>query len=260
MIWPPASGDKERDEATREDCLGLAELLSDHAPVSLICSSQDSALVALRTPSNVAAMAAEYDASPLRRQAPLWLVDGDGRLVAALARTPLGRRMAEQAGVPVVEPPAALPIWIETDGEGTALVVADLPDMAAAENALRHWLGLEQVVWLAPPGVCYLGTGLVALPPHPANYLILEAASDARGRKLTLLELPEPRKGAGCYADCLAAGAAVVVPDFEDGRGSEAFSKVSAALPDRRVSAFPAGLLAFSEGGLGSLVAVQPRG
>lgn len=259
LAWPAATGQGERDDAAREDCLGLAELLSDHAPVSLICSGPEAALLALRTPPNVAAFAAEHEGGPLRPQAPQWLVDADGRLAAALTTTELGREMAARAGVPVLEPPLGLPEQIESDGEGTALVVCPAVDLCGAERVLREWLGLEQVVWLEPPGARFLAPGLVTLSPHPANHQVLEAVTDARGRRLTLVELPNPKRGNGCYADCVVAGETVVVPDFEDGRGTESFNQIGAKLPGRRVSAFPASWLAPENCGLGALVAVQPR-
>lgn len=265
MAWPPDMGECDADEARREDCLGLAELLSDHAPVSLICSGRDVAEIALRTPPNVAALVADHDGTALRRQAPLWLVDENDRLAAAIAFTPLGRQMAEMAGVPVLEAPPGLPAILETDGEGTALVSAQLDDVAASECLLRDWLGLERLVWLgtpnpeaASPGARFLTPGLVTLAPHPANYQLLEATVDARGRRMTLVELPGAKKNNGCYADCLVAGTAVVVPDFEDGRGTEAFALISAAMPDSRVDAFPATWLAPQGAGLGSVVVVQP--
>lgn len=254
LAWPVASGDKDRDDAARDDCLGLAELLSDYAPVSLICPSREVAVVALRTPPNVAAFAAEHDGSPLAGHAPLWLVDGDGRLAAAVAATPLGRELAERAGVPVLAPPAGLP-RLSCDGEGTVLAWPRTPE---AERLVAEWLGVEVVVWLEPPGALLLAPGLVVLPPHPANHQALEAVTDAKGRRLTLVELANPKKGGGCYADCVLAGNAVVVPDFEDGRGTENFNHISAAMPGRKVSAFPASWLAPADRGLGSAVVVQP--
>ena len=263
LAWPQATGDRERDEAAREDCLGLAEMLSDFAPVSLICASCDAAEVALRTPPNVAALAAEHDGSALRGQAPLWLVDGQGALAAAIAFTPLARQLAEKAGVPVLDPPPGLPHSLESDGEGTVLAAVPAALRAGAEAALRDWLGVECPVWLDPgaptaPAARFLAPGLVVLPPHPANHQTLEAVTDARGRRLMLVEVPATKRGEGCYADCLVAGEAVVVPDFEDGRGTEAFARVSTAALGRRVSAFPAGWLAPAQAGLGSVAVVQP--
>lgn len=265
LAWPAVGGERDQDEAIREDCLGLAELLSDFAPVSLVCSSRDSAEVALRTPPNVAAWAAQHDGSPLGRHMPLWLVDADGRPVAAVPFTPLGRQLAEKSGLIVLEPPPGLPEGLDCDGEGTVLATVPPERKAEAEQVLCQWLGVECPVLLEPladgalsPAARFLAPGQVVLPPHPANYQRLEAVLDARGRRLSLLELPNSKRGDGCYADCLVAGEAVVVPDFEDGRGTEAFARVSAAVLGRRVAAFPAGWLVRGRAGLGTVVAVQP--
>lgn len=266
--WPAAAGAGQQAEAAREaareDCLGLAELLSDYAPVSLICSYCDAAEVSLRTPPNVAAMGAEWNASAIGAYAPLWLVDNSGALVAAVTNSRFGADLAERAGVVAVAPPPELPRYMEVDGEGTVLAPISSDRREAALDALIHWLGVECPVLLEEggerpwPGVRFLAPGLVALPPHPANYQRLDMVVDARGRRLTLVELPHSKQGDGCYADCLVAGDAVVVPDFEDGRGTEVFTRVAAALPGRRVSAFPAGWLAPGQSGLGAVVAVQP--
>lgn len=266
LAWPTASGDRAQDEASREDCLGLAELLSDFAPVSLVCSSRDSAEVALRTPPNVAAMAADHDGSPLGCHMPLWLVDGTGRPAAAVPFTPLGRELAARSGLIVLEPPAGLPQCLDSDGEGTVLATAPPGQQAAVGDILCQWLGAECPIVLEPlgqgalsPAARFLAPGLVVLPPHPANHQSLEAVTDARGRRLSLLELPNSKRGDGCYADCLVAGDAVVVPDFEDGRGTETFNRVTAAALGRRILAFPAGWLVRGRAGLGTAVAVQPE-
>lgn len=265
--WPVATGDSQHDEAAREDCLGLAELLSDYAPVSLICSCRDVAELALRTPPNVAALAGDLPVAALGAHTPLWLVDGQGRPAAAVAFSPLGRDLAERAGTMVLEPPPGLPWGLDCDGEGCAVLTAPAEQHAAAVDAAIHWLGIQCPIALEPqegavlaPAARFLAPGQVVLPPHPANYRRLEAVVDAHGRRLTLLELPNSKRGDGCYADCLVAGDTVVVPDFEDGRGTEAFSRVAALAVGRRVSAFPAGWLAPPGSGLGTVVAVQPAG
>lgn len=265
LAWPAAMGDRAADEAARDDCLGLAELLSDYAPVSLLCACRDSAELALRTPPNVAAYAAEHDGTPLGRHAPLWLVDGANRPVAAVAFTRLGRELAQRAGLPVLEPPPGLPSILDCDGEGSVIATVEPADKVAAAETLCQWLGVECPILLEPlahgalsPAARFLAPGQVVLPPHPANHQHLEAVVDARGRRLSLLELPDSKQGDGCYADCLVAGEAVVVPDFEDGRGTEAFTRVSAVSPGRRISAYPAGWLVRGKAGLGTVVAVQP--
>lgn len=258
MGWP----DFRDDEMAREDCLGLAELLADFAPVSLICSSRDAAALALRTSPNVAALATAHGGWLMRAQAPLWLVDGDGRLAAGVAFSALGRELVEKAGVPALEPPVGLPPGIEGDGEGTVLAVVPPDRRALAETVLRDWLGVERTIWLeggeAAHAVHFLAPALVVLSPQPDLHRTLDAARDARGRRLQLVEMPDAKRGTGRYADCLVAGDAVVVPDFEDGRGGEALSRINAATWGRRVSAFPAAWLAPARSGLGTVVAMQP--
>jgi agmatine deiminase len=276
MVWPQVSGDKDHDEAAREDCLGLAELLSDHAPVSIICPSRDVAECALRSPSGVGVLAADHDGSALRFHAPLWLLDGDNRLVAAVVTSPLSRVMAETAGVLVLDAPPGLPAVLEMDGEGTALVKAcSVAETGPLALMLEQWLGLERLVWLSVPetgaslGARFLAPGVVCVTmerderhPHFAqravNRDILSEVIDARGRRLDLVELPSAKRKDGCYADCLVAGDRVVVPEFEDGRGNDAFAQVADALPYRKVEAFPSSWIAPMGAGLGSAVAVQP--
>lgn len=279
LVWPAATGDRDRDEAAREDCLGLAEFLSDHAPVTVVCPSGTVAECALRTPPGVAALAAEHDGSALGSHAPLWLTDADGRLAAAVVHSPLSRQMAELAGLPVLERPPGLPAALESDGEGTVLAPACPPEQVGeVEAVLRDWLGAENVIWLNPlqpggpsVGARFLAPGVVGVsierdPRHPgfaacaANRDTLALATDAAGRRLVLVELPAAKRRNGCYADCLVAGNQVVVPEFEDGRGTEAFAQVAAALPGRHVAAFPATWIAPLGAGLGAAVVVEPAG
>jgi agmatine deiminase len=276
MVWPQSGSDRDHDEAAREDCLGLAELLSDHAPVSIICPPHDVAECALRSPTGVGVLALEHDGSPIRTHAPLWLLDGQGRLAAAVVGSPLSRVMAETAGVPMLEAPPGLPAMLEMDGEGTALVLArPVEETAPLSLLLEQWLGVERLVWLTAPqpgtplGVRFLAPGIVGMTmewderhPHFAqcavNRDILTDAIDARGRRFALVELPSAKRKDGCYADCLVAGERVVVPEFEDGRGQDAFAQVAAALPHRKVAAFPSSWIAPAGAGLGAAVAVQP--
>jgi len=276
MAWPRATGDKDHDEAAREDVLGLAELLSEYAPVTLICPYRDVAECALRSPPGVASLGAVYDGAGLRDSAPLWLVDGGGKLAAAVVHCPLSRIMAESAGAAMVEAPAGLPLMLESDGEGTCLLPAMAgQDQAAAARLLELWLGLEKLVWLTPPpagpalGVRFLASGLVGVTVEAderhANFAqravnrdILADTVDARGRLLRVVELPSAKRREGSYADCLLAGERVVVPEFEDGRGGEAFATISSTLPHCKVAAFPSSWIAPHGAGLGAAVAVQP--
>lgn len=266
LSWPKPTGDRAVDDEAQEDCLGLATLLSDLAPVSIVCPHAAVTEVALRTPPNVAAFGTEIPCGPLRLQAPLWLVDDHDRLTAAVASTPLGREMAEKAGVPILNAPQALPPVVESDGEGTALVPAGFDQALAAEQLLHDWLGFTRTIWLGcpdpagvVPGARFLAPSLLVLSPQPATHQVLDSASDAKGRRFTLVELPDPKKAVGNYGDCLITGDTVVVPDFEDGLGVDAADRVDAALNgQRKVGVFPATWLVSQGCGLGGLVVAQP--
>ena len=281
LAWPPTTGARDRDAAARDDSVALAHLLSAHAPVTVVAFSADVVQCSLQMPPGVMTLAVDPGAALLSSQ-PVWLADGAGNLLAGIASDSMtGRDLAQAAGVGVVDlPPGWQGDLIETDGEGTALVLARLADgldggRDEAERLLKDKLGIVQVVWLEDPGsgrvpARYLAPGVVAVPGgHDANhpaYAALSAnrdrlrlTSDRVGRTLTVLDLPCPSRQKGCYSDCMVAGDLVVVPEFEESRDAQAFARVVAALPDARVIAFPATHLAAPGNGLGRTVLAQPK-
>lgn len=280
LAWPQTTGARDRDAAARDDSVALAQLLSAHAPVTVVAASADVVQCSLHMPAGVMTLPA--DSGILLSAQPVWLSDGVGNVLAGIAADSRGgRQLAQAAGVDVVDLPEG---WqgdlIESDGEGTALVLSRLADGLAggrdeAERLLREKLGILQVIWLTDPGsgrvpARYLAPGVVAVPgghdaSHPA-YAVLSAnrdrlrlTSDRVGRTLTVLDLPCPSRQTGCYSDCMVAGDLVVVPEFEEGRDAQAFAKVVAALPDSHVIAFPATHLAGPGSGLGRTVVAQPK-
>lgn len=280
LAWPAASGERERDELARQDCLGLAEMLSDHAAVSLFAHPEDVAECALCTPPGISAMAARHDGRPVGRLAPLWLVDDAGVLAAAVAGSdPLARLMAEAAGVSPLAAPTGLDLGLlDWDGEGTALAstvfARDLAGgRAEAEQVLAEW-GIDRVVWLEPTAETgrlparFLGPAVIAVPfarddrtpSHAAlaaNRERLAAARDAAGRSLAVIDLPIPKRRGGCYADSVVAGDLVVVPAFEESTDDDAFARLVEALPEAKLVSYPATFLLPVGGcGLGAAVAV----
>lgn len=268
----------------RQDCQGLAELLSEYAAVSMLAHPEDVAECSLCTPAGVSAVAVRHDGRPVGRFAPRWLVDGDGVLVGAVASDPMARVIAETAGVMLLEPPAGFDFGLlDCDGEGTALVDDALArnlagGRAEAEQVLAEWLGISQVLWLETVveetrvPARFFGPALVAValarderaPDHAAlaaNRERLAATPDAAGRPITVIELPCPKRHGGCYADSVVAGGLVVVPAFEDRADDEAFARLVAALPGASLVSYPATFLVpMAGGGLGSVVAVAPAG
>lgn len=281
LAWPRASAGRGRDDARREDCLGLTTLLAGHAPVTVLANYEDVVAASLSTPQGVGVMGAVHDGSPLSLGGPLFLVDEEGFLAGKLAgHTAAAAVVGDCLDVPAHAVPGGLPPWaLDTDGEGTALVAERASascnlEPAEAERLLAESLGIEKVIWVRLPqgmgsvraAARFLKPGLVAVsvdrggpaaPDLEVTRAGLAAARDAAGRPLKTLELPLAKKG-GSYTDALLAGSLVVVPEFEDRRDQEAFDLLVGALPDRKVVAAPAVWLAPPSGGLGSIVLVQP--
>ncbi|MFJ9763328.1 agmatine deiminase family protein [Streptomyces erythrochromogenes] len=167
---------------------------------------------------------------------------------------------------------------LETDGEGTLLAtVSSLvnpnrnPGMSQdrVEEAVKAALGIDKVVWVpglagqditdchidclarftAPGRVILDRPGVGADRKWVAVYeetkRILESATDARGRRLAVTELPGPDRarirGKGpdflsSYTNYYTANDAVIAPQFGDGPADGlAYDILRAAYPDRQV-------------------------
>ncbi len=215
----------------------------------------------------------------------------------------VARRVLEAFGVPrVVAPVVAEGGSLETDGEGTLLVtesslVNDNRNPGRTrdeiERVLADLLGVSKVIWLE--GVrgeditdCHVdalarfaapGTVLLSSPPPGAKPDVwtrvyeraratLEAATDAHGRSLEIVELPEPdpaalgRRGEdflGCYANYYVANGAVIVPRFGDRRADERAASLLAGLhPGHAVRTVEIHDLAEGGGGIHCATQQQP--
>ncbi|GGP68219.1 agmatine deiminase family protein [Streptomyces abikoensis] len=213
----------------------------------------------------------------------------------------VARRLLEWAGVPRIEAPlVAEGGSLETDGDGTLLVtesslVNDNRNPGRSrddiERTLTGLLGVRKVIWL--PGVrgeditdCHVdalarfagpATVLLSRPPvdTPAVWTrvyeearaALESATDAHGRTLEIIELPEPEPAAlgrrgpdflGSYVNYYVANGAVVVPRFGDrGADEEAASIIGSLHPGLEVRTVD--ISALAEGGGGIHCATQQR-
>lgn len=182
---------------------------------------------------------------------------------------------------------------IHVDGEGTCLTTEECllnanrnPALSRTqiEGHLRDFLGIEAVLWLGH-GVyldetdghidnlcCFLRPGVVALtwtddvndPQYAISqdaYRRLAQADDARGRRLEIIKLPQPRtpltltateaggiepragtqprragtRLAASYVNFLIANDIVVVPAFDDPNDARARDILAEQFPDRRV-------------------------
>jgi agmatine deiminase len=277
LSWPAGVGSADSDDDLHEELLDLASLLSEFGPVTMLANPEDVADASLRTPAGVNALSVAHNSPSLRSAAPIFLTGDDGSLAAGIdCGAPEARAVLDYLDVPRVDAPVGLCAGaLESDGEGTVLAAADLPgrmglDNAAVERMMAEWLGVERVVWLSSPGgdiglvARFLAPGLLAAVGESTFLSGLAACRDAKGRPIEVVGMPSPGRrrrdgGALSYADCVVAGSLVVAPAYEDGRDLDAFDRLVAALPDRKVIGHLSAHLASSGGGLGAMVAVQPR-
>ncbi|MEV6977319.1 agmatine deiminase family protein [Kitasatospora sp. NPDC093806] len=190
---------------------------------------------------------------------------------------------------------------LETDGQGTLLAtVSSLvnpnrnPGMSQddVECALKQSLGVDKVIWV--PGLAgkditdchidclarFIAPGRVMLDqPGPGakapwtdvyeeTKRILRSATDARGRRLTITELPGPDRaeirGRGkeflsSYTNYYTPNGAVLVPQFGDYYAdAKAYSILQAAYPDRDIVQVNIDTIASGGGGIHCATQSQP--
>ncbi|MER7755821.1 agmatine deiminase family protein [Kitasatospora sp. NPDC097643] len=189
---------------------------------------------------------------------------------------------------------------LETDGQGTLLAtVSSLvnpnrnPGLSQAdiEQRLKSSLGVEKVIWLAglagqditdshidcvarfsAPGRVILDKPGPGAAPLWANVYqqakqVLQTATDAKGRPLTIVELPGPDHarmpptGAAflsSYTNHYTANGAVLMPQFGDAAADEAARAILAAEYPGRV-VVPVNINAIAAGGGGIHCATQSQ-
>ncbi|MFF4771472.1 agmatine/peptidylarginine deiminase [Microtetraspora fusca] len=179
---------------------------------------------------------------------------------------------------------------ITVDGEGTLITTEQCllnpnrnPGLSRdeIEAELKAKLGVEKIIWLPyggledtetdghVDGVCAFtapGTVIVSLPDDPAhpdyarmraNRAVLEAVTDARGRTLKIIEVPQSAFAtvAGvttevCYLNFYVANGGVVVPVAGVPADEGALAVIADAFPDREVVGVRARAVAFGGGGV----------
>ncbi|NLE22899.1 MAG: agmatine deiminase family protein [Actinobacteria bacterium] len=186
---------------------------------------------------------------------------------------------------------------IHVDGEGTVLTTTDVvldphrnPDLtrADAERVLCDYLGADKVIWLtgaldhdntgghvdtiacfSQPGVVIAGS---EMDPQDSQYAVLQenlrrlrGARDARGRRLEVVELLQPRDRtrdvvtySPSYVNFYLAQRAVIVPVFDDAHDEPALETLSRAFPRRAVVPVRSWELARADGGIHCITQQQP--
>lgn len=298
LAWPeaPPGLDEQVVESARLSLAELARLLAALGPVSVLANPAQVVDVSLYCGAGVGAVAISHDHCCMRAAGPGFLIGPEG------GRAGLQWRGGTVAGqlldlLSLRRFACPLPLdgfAIDVDGEGTCLApqaLLRLIPRAAAEAMLAEWLGVRVVIWLEtglegepPPGrlvsvARFLRPGLVMAmtggdsgDPNRAlldgNRVRLAEARDAAGRRLEVVEAPQPRRRVGSgghrvpmsYTDAFMGDAVIMLPAFDDHRDQTAWDNVVAVLQDANVLTVPAWDFATAAGaGLGSLVLAQPR-
>jgi len=186
---------------------------------------------------------------------------------------------------------------LHTDGAGTVMTTTSVPlnenrnpglSRADAEAVFRDWLGATRTIWLEPALerdltdghvdnlACFLAEGVVAaMEPGEAgdemdaalarNLETLAAATDAQGRRLSIVRLPRPRRIVlegepvpASYVNFYPANGAIVMPSFDDPMDHVARDRLAAAMPDRAVVQLPAVDIVRGGGGIHCITQQQP--
>ncbi|MFI5638458.1 agmatine/peptidylarginine deiminase [Streptomyces goshikiensis] len=188
---------------------------------------------------------------------------------------------------------------VTVDGEGTLITTEQCllhpnrnPRMSRAEieDELGRRLGIEKVIWLPYGGLedtetdghvdgvaAYVGPAKVVVslpedPAHPdharmrANLAVLEASTDARGRALEVVPVPQTtyaevegtRVEVG-YLNFYLANGGCVVPVGGTPQDDAALAVLAAALPGRTVVGVPTPVLAYGGGGIHCITQQLPK-
>ncbi|MFE3645975.1 agmatine deiminase family protein [Streptomyces sp. NPDC059169] len=214
----------------------------------------------------------------------------------------VARAVLEYAGVTRVDAPLVGEGGsLEVDGQGTLLVTESSlvnpdrnPDLSRdeVENALKRLVGADKVIWFkgvkgqditdchvdslarfGENGVVLLSRAWDGAGPdvwtraYDQARRVLENATDARGRKFEVIDLPEPdparlgRRGEDflcSYVNYYIANGAVLIPRFGDRRADQQAAAVIGDLyPDREI--VPLEIHAIAEGGGGIHCATQQQ-
>jgi agmatine deiminase len=183
------------------------------------------------------------------------------------------------------------------DGEGTVLTTTEVvldprrnPGLtrADAERSLCDYLGAERVIWLTGALdhdntgghvdnlACFARPGVVIaageIDPQDSQYVAVQEnlrrlsdARDARGRRLEVVELLQPRVRtrdgvtySPSYVNFYLAQGAVIVPVFDDPHDEPALQTLARVFPGRTVVPVRSWVLASSDGGIHCITQQQP--
>jgi agmatine deiminase len=291
MAWPAREDVWQKQlNDVRQDIARLAQAIASFEPVTMLAEPDQVPSAAKLCGSTVSLQPMSLDDTWFRDSGPIFLVNGKGGLAGSTfnfngwgkkqvheSDARIGGEVLAHLGVPAFRAPFVTEGGaLENDGEGTLLVVqASIlnenrnPGKSRQEltEGLEDWLGVDKVLWLPDSHPDYWTDGHVdgvARFVKPGVVLVdqglretvefLRQAQDAKGRKLQVIEVPQPEKmhsGAtfcNCYLNFYFANGAVVMPQFGDKKADDrAHSIVAESYPQRKI--YPIQLNTLASGG-----------
>lgn len=190
---------------------------------------------------------------------------------------------------------------ISADGYGTLLTTEECllndnrnPELnqQQIEEILALTLGVARIIWLekgleddetsghVDMIACFAGEGRVLLhmpedkgdPNHARmqdNKQRLAAAKDARGQRLEVIEIPQPKRNlrrsdsrrlCTSYVNSYIANGAVIMPTYDDPNDAAAAAIMADVFPERRIVPVPALEIAQGGGSIHCITQQQPKG
>lgn len=215
---------------------------------------------------------------------------------AALAEAMLAHLHIDRYACPLVTEGGA----IHVDGEGTLLAVEETllndnrnpgKSREEIESLLLAYTGAKKMIWL-PGGLendhtdghvdnvaCFVKPGVVVAmvaedpedgnhAPLQANLDILKGETDAKGRPLEVVELPQPKARMGLdggrlalsYVNFYFANGGLILPEFGDPADNKAFDIFEELFPERQIVQIPVIDILHGGGGIHCITQQQPVG
>jgi agmatine deiminase len=277
----------------------VARAVVAHEPVMLVAEPDDVAGVARACGPKVDILPAPIDDSWIRDSGPIIVIDGAGDRHAVHFRfnawggkyqpydhdATVGARVGAALGLPVHEAPMVLEAGsIAVDGAGLLVTTERCllnPNRnpgwtrAQIEAALRQWLGVEQIVWLADGiaeddetdghvdnVVAFSAPGRALVqgcedPTNPNHALAADNRARLGGAGIDVVDvpvLPYAQVGAARlpvpYVNYYVANGNVVVPVTGHAADEDALAIIAAEYPGREVVGVPGAVLAYGGGGV----------
>jgi agmatine deiminase len=277
----------------------VARVVARHESVTVVAAPQDAPDAARACGADVDVVGLPIDDSWMRDSGPIVVLAPDGARHAVHFRfnawgekyspytddAAIGARVADHLGLPVHEAPFVLEGGaIATDGAGTFVTTERCllnPNRepgrtrSAVEEALRHWLGAHDVIWLADGiaeddetdghvdnVVAFAAPRRVLLqrdadPLSPNHAIATDSRHRLRAAGLDVVDVPalpytevEGRRVPVPYVNFYVANEVVLVPVTGAPSDAAALEIIGGQYPGREVVGVPGTVLAYGGGGV----------